>query len=136
MNIDFAFICDYAEASGKLNALGIGFDTIYASQLPARHLHFSLVLQIRSTTVEAGQKKIQVNVIDEDGQDVIPAVQGQLNFPRAEGSAHSTGRFVLEFGNLEFKHYGSYLVPVAIEGVEVASLPFRVAERPKTPPTV
>ena len=132
MNIDFAFICDYAEAAGKISALGIGFDTIYAHQLPARHLHFSLVLQMRTSPVEAGQKHIQVNVIDEDGKDVIPPVQGQINVPRAEGSAYNVGRFVLEFGNLEFKHYGSYLVPIAIEGVEVASIPFRVMEPPKT----
>ncbi len=28
MDIDFAFICDYAEASAKLSALGIGFDRL------------------------------------------------------------------------------------------------------------
>jgi hypothetical protein len=132
MNIDFAFICDFAEATGKLNALGIGFDTIYAPQMPARHPHFSLVLQLRTSTVEAGHKRIQVNVIDDDGKDVIPPVQTQVNIPRSEGGTHSMGRFVVEFGNLEFKQYGAYSVRVTVEGVEVASIPFRVVEPPKT----
>ena len=130
MNTDFAFICDYAEATGKINALGIGFDTIYAAQLPARHAHFSLVLQLRASVVEVGQKRIQVNLIDEDGQAVVPPVQGQLHVPRAEGASPSVARFVMEFGNLEFKRYGFYSVRVVIEGLEVASIPFRVAAPP------
>ena len=30
MTVDFAFVCDYAEVGGKINAMGIGFDTIFA----------------------------------------------------------------------------------------------------------
>jgi hypothetical protein len=133
VNVDFAFICDYAEASGKLNALGIGFDTIFTPKLPARHLHFSLVLQIKASVVEAGQKHIQVNLIDEDGKDVIQPINGQINIPRTDGSAPNTGRFVMEFGNIEFKNYGIYSVRVVIEGLEMASLSFRVAPPPNLP---
>jgi hypothetical protein len=43
VDIDFAFICDYAEIGNKINALGIGFDTIHVQQIP----HFYLVAQIR-----------------------------------------------------------------------------------------
>lgn len=138
MNVDFAFICDFAEASGKLNALGIGFDTIFAPKLPARHPHFSLVLQMKASIVEAGQKRIQVNLIDEDGKDVIQPVQGQVNIPHREGVTPNTGRFVVEFGNVEFKDYGTYSVRVVIEGMEMASIPFRVApppNQPNQPPT-
>ena len=45
MRVDFAFLCDHAEVSGKINALGIGFDTIYARKVPARHPYFFLVAQ-------------------------------------------------------------------------------------------
>jgi hypothetical protein len=134
MNTDFAFICDFAEAGAKLNALGIGFDTIYAAQLPARHPHFSLVMQLRSSAAEAGQKKIQVNLMDDDGKDVIPPVQGQFNLPRAEGRTYATGRFVMEFNGVEFKSYGTYTITVAVEGMEVAALPFRVSPRPNAQP--
>ena len=130
MNIDFAFICDFAEASGKLNALGIGFDTIYAQKMPVRHSHFSLVLQLRASILETGQKQIQVNLIDEDGKDIIPPVNGQFNIPMGDGGMPSIGRFVMEFGNVEFKAYGSYAVRVTIEGMEMASIAFRVTAPP------
>lgn len=136
MNADFAFICDFAEAGAKLNALGIGFDTIFAAQLPVRHPHFSLVLQLRASAAEAGQKKIQVNLLDDDGKDVIPPIQGQFSLPRAEGRTHSIGRFVMEFNNVEFRTFGSYSVVVTIEGLEVASIPFRLAPRPAQPQQV
>jgi hypothetical protein len=134
MEVDFAFICDFAEASGKLNALGIGFDTIYAQKMPVRHSHFSLVLQLRASILETGQKKIQVNLINEDGQDVISPVQGQFNIPIGEGGLPSIGRFVMEFGNVEFKEYGNYSVRVGIEGMEMASISFRVSQPPIKPP--
>jgi len=130
VNLDFAFICDYAEARAKLNALGIGFDTIFARQLPVRHLHFSLVLQLRASITEAGQKRITVNLIDEDGKDIIPAVQGQFNIARPEAGAYSIGRFVVEFGNVEFQHYGLYAMHVTIEGSEITSIPFHVSAPP------
>lgn len=133
MNVDFAFICDFAEASGKLNALGIGFDTIFAPKLPVRHPHFSLVLQLKASIVETGQKRIQVNLIDEDGNDVIQPIEGQLNIPYREGNSPSTGRFVMEFGNVEFKTYGGYSVRVVIEGMEMASIYFRVSPPPNQP---
>lgn len=137
MHTDFAFVCDAAEATSKINALGIGFDTIYANQVPVRHPHFSIVLQLRSSAAEAGQKRIQVNLVDEDGKDVINPIQGQFNLPRAEGRTYSVGRFVMEFNSVEFKSYGSYTVEVAVEGLEVASIPFRVVQAPaKTQPPV
>ena len=134
MNIDFAFISDFAEASGKLNALGIGFDTIYAPNLPFRHPHFSLVLQLRASVVEAGQKKIQVNLIDDDGVDVMQPIQGQFNIPKTEHTGPNIGRFVMEFGSVEFKKYGDYSIRVMIENMEMASLAFRVSLPPAGQP--
>jgi hypothetical protein len=130
MHTDFAFVCDFAEAGAKINALGIGFDTIYAPQLPVRHPHFSIVVQLRASTAEAGQKRIHVSLVDDDGKDVIPPVQGQFNLPRAEGRSYGLGRFVMEFNSVEFKAYGPYTVAVTVEGMEVASIAFRVAQPP------
>jgi hypothetical protein len=134
MHTDFAFVCDAAEATAKINALGIGFDTIYATQLPVRHPHFSLVLQLRAGPSEAGQKSIVVSLVDEDGKDTIPPVHGHFSIPRAEARAYGIGRFVMEFNSVEFKNYGSYTVAVTVEGMEVASIPFRVVPPPKPPP--
>ena len=82
MNVDFAFICDYAEATGKINALGIGFDTIYAPNVPAKHPSFFLVIQLRVNVVEAGEKTLEVRLIDEDGKDIIPTVSGKFSIQK------------------------------------------------------
>jgi hypothetical protein len=135
MHTDFAFVCDAAEATTKINALGIGFDTIYAAQLPIRHPHFSLVLQLRASPAEAGQKRIEVSLVDDDGKDVITPVQGQFSLPRTEGRTYSIGRFVMEFNSVEFQSYGAYTLAVAVEGMEMASIPFRLVQPPKAPPS-
>jgi len=131
MKVDYAFICDYAEASAKVNALGIGFDTIYAPKVPFKHRHFCFVVQLRTSIVEAGQKKIEVHLIDQDGNDVLPVMQGQVAIPKIEGKAESIGRIVMEFGNIELKSYGSHSIRLTVEGVEMVSIPFTVSEPPK-----
>jgi hypothetical protein len=131
MKVDYAFICDYAEASGKVNALGIGFDIIYAPQVPVHHRHFCLVVQLRASIVEAGPKKVEVHLINQDGKDIIPIIRGQIAFPKVEGRTDSIGRLVMEFSNVEFKGYGPHSVRLAVEGVEMVDVPFTVSEPPK-----
>jgi len=130
MNTDFAFICDYAEASTKLNALGIGFDTLYARQVPVKHNHFSFVMQIRTSVIETRPKHLEVHLIDEDGLDIIPPINGTFSVQIRAGATEAVGRIVVEFGNVEFKQFGLYSVRAAVEGIEMASIDFRVAEPP------
>jgi hypothetical protein len=131
MYVDFAFICDYAEAREKINALGIGFDRIIAQKLPARHPHFSIVMQLRFTRDETGTKTVQVNITDADGKDIVPPVNGQLvvNEPPS-GVLTGTTRLVMEFNNVEFKDYGDYSVNIKIAEQEVASIPITIAPMP------
>jgi hypothetical protein len=130
MHVDYAFICDYAEAKDKVNALGIGFERIFAPKVPVKHLHFSIVVQLKFTRTEAGNKDVQVHLTDADGTDVIPAINGQItvNAP-PPGILESATRLVMEFGNVEFKSYGDYAVRVNVATQEVVSIPISV-----TPP--
>jgi len=133
MQVDYAFICDYAEAKDKVNALGIGFDTIFASKIPARHPHFNLVIQLRYSIAEVGSKDVTVHLINADGVDVIPPIKGKLEVkPPPQGMIDSTVRLNMEFGNVDFKDYGSYSVRVTVAGQEIVSIPLRVAQPPKT----
>jgi hypothetical protein len=132
MRIDFAFLCDYAEAAAKINALGIGFDTLFAPQLPARHPHFALVIQLRATVVETGEKAIEVHLIDDDGKNVIPPLRGKFNLGKpSEGELESIGRVVMEFGNVAFPKYGNYSVRATIGGLEVVNIGFKVSQFPR-----
>ncbi len=133
MKAEFAFLCDYAAATGKLNALGIGFDTIYAPKVPCKHAHFSYVIQFRASVVEAGQKNLEVCMIDEDGHDVIPPLKGQVTIPKVEGAAESRGTVVLEFTNIDFPRYATYFLSATIDGLQVSEATLRVAPPPSGP---
>ena len=130
MNVDFAFICDYAEVTGKINAMGIGFDTIYAPSVPTKHPSLFLVVQLRANVVEAGEKNLEVHLIDEDGKDVIPAVKGKFNIPKPTGATESIGRIAIRFQNIEFSKYGLYSIHAVIEGLEIARVPLKVSQPP------
>jgi len=133
MHTDYIFICDYAEARDKVNALGIGFDTIFAPKVPARHPHFYVVIQLRFSIAEVGSKDVKAYLINADGVDVIPPITGKLEVgPPRPGSLDNIVRLTMGFGNVEFKEYGSYSVKVSVAGQEVASIPLRVTEPPKT----
>jgi len=128
MQVDFAFICDYAEATNKVNALGIGFDTIMSSRVPVRHPNFFLVTQLRANVVEAGEKNFEVHLIDEDGKEIIPPIKGKLNIPRPPAGTESTGRIAMRFDGVEFPKYGTYSMHLLVEGHEMSRIPLRVAQ--------
>jgi hypothetical protein len=133
MQIDFAFICDYAEATNKINALGIGFDTIVVKETPAKHPTFFLVIQMRASVVEAGEKKFEVHLIDDDGREVIPALVGAVTIPRPAAGAESTGRIAMRFDNVQFPKFGAYSMHAIIEGHEMVRIPLKVARQPAAP---
>ena len=130
MQVDFAFICDYAEATNKINALGIGFDTIVSGKMPTRHPTFFLVVQIRANVVESGEKNFEVHLIDEDGKEIIPALKGKLNIPRPPSGTESTGRLALRFDGVEFPRYGAYSIHMTVEGHEMVRIALRVSQPP------
>ena len=133
MDIDFAFICDYAEATAKISALGIGFDTIFAQKVPAVHPHFHLVAQIRASIAEVGDKDLVVRLIDADGNDVIPEVKGTINVAQPkEGMTESIGRLSMGFNNVKFPKYSEYSLHVVIQGREMVRIPLRVVQPPVT----
>lgn len=133
MKVDFAFVCDYAAATGKLNAMGIGFDTIFATKVPCKHNHFSYVIQLRANVVEAGQKNLEVHLIDEDGHDVVQPLKGQVAIPKIEGTTETRATVVLEFNNVEFPRYAFYSLNATIDGLQVSEVPLRVSPPPPAP---
>lgn len=132
MRVDFAFICDYAEVTGKINALGIGFDTIYAAKMPSKHPQFFLVIQLRTSVAEVGEKDLEVHLIDEDGKDIIPALRGKFAIARPSAGTESIARIAIQFRDVEFPKYGSYSLRAVIAEDEKVSVPFRVGPPPQT----
>jgi hypothetical protein len=123
---EFAFLCDFAEQDRKLHAVGIGWETIQAANLPHRQPNMGIVARLRGSVAEAGTKDVAVRLIDADGEDVIPAINQKLKFePRGiEGHVN----LVVQLTNVSFKSHGSYAVYVTVGGEQKARLSFSVAE--------
>jgi hypothetical protein len=132
LSVEFAFICDYAEATGKINAMGIGFDTIFAPSVPTIHPFFFLVFKLQANIVETGEKKIQISLIDEDGKNVIPIISTKFVIPRPKEGTESKAQIALQFGNVTFPNYGGYSIHGVIEGLDLISIPIRISPPPKS----
>ncbi len=131
MDVSFAFVCDYADSSAKLTAVGIGFDTIFAKELPASRPVFYTVAAFRFRPVEAGPKAIEVHIIDADGGEVVPPLKAEIEVGRpAAGYRYTTQRMALGLHGVRFPDYGDYEVSWLIDGHEVALIPLKVAPPP------
>ncbi len=72
MDIDFAFLCDHADGSGgKLDAIGVGIDTLFAAKLPHVQQQLFFVAQLRAQITEEGIHPLKLNLIDADGASVV-----------------------------------------------------------------
>ena len=130
MECDFAFLCDFAEQDRKLHAVGIGWETIAAANLPHRQPNMGVVARLRGSVAESGAKDVSVRLIDADGQDVIPAIHQQLKFEPRGMEGHVN--LVVQLTNVQFKSYGGYAVYVTVGGEQKARLSFNVSE-PRAP---
>ena len=133
MEVNFAFLCDYADQSGaKMTAIGIGFDTIYSAKVPAMHPLFFSVISIKFSTTEVGQKRIGMRLIDDDGQNAVPPMDTTINVaPPPPGFLYRTQRIALALQGVTFKKYGDYSVCWLLEGQEIKTVNLKVVEPPQ-----
>jgi hypothetical protein len=133
MDIEFAFLCDYAQQESKLNAIGIGWDTIMAPELPVRHTIMTFVARLRGSITEAGVKDVTIRIIDADGQDVIPPVLQQMPFNVQQPALYGFLNVVIQLGGLEFQKYGAYAIHLLLSDNELARVAFQVVQPPTQP---
>lgn len=130
MEVDFAFICDYADASGpKVHALGIGFDTIFAPNVPIKHPQFMFVAQLRASMAELGAKEVAIRLIDADGHILIN-IPGQVNVERPVTGLESIQKVAVAFHMVEFPRFGDYALHLVVGGIDVHRVRIRVAPIP------
>lgn len=136
METEFAFLCDYAQQDAKLNAIGIGWDTIMAPELPVRHTIMTFVARLRGSVAETGIKDVTLRIIDADGQDLIPPVEQQMQFNVQSPALFGFLNVVVQLGGLEFQTYGAYAIHLLLSGNELARAGFQVAQPPPPGPTL
>ena len=129
MKIEIFALCDAATDSfGKLNILGT-FETIYAASAPVEHPACAVALRLRFERIERGEHTIQLNVIDADGNLMLPAVKAnaRVQFPDKLNS-HATN-LILNFQRLKLPKFGEYSIDLALDNRQEASLPLVVRQR-------
>lgn len=123
MHTDFAFICDHADNGAKLHAHGIGIDALYLQSVPSQFPAFWFCAQISASAAETGQKQLEIRLMGPDGQDIVPAVRGQLDIPAPTVSGHpAKARLAMQFTNVNFPAYGEYGVHLVINGQEMVAV--------------
>jgi hypothetical protein len=130
MDVEVFALCDAAtDSGGKLNILG-AFDRINGRQFPLTHPHCAIALRVRFDRIEEGAHRVKMNVVDEDGQAIVPGLDGNIaiTFP---GDVHSVcANVVLNINGLKFQKPGQYSIDLAMDGRHEKSLPINVVEIP------
>ena len=135
MIVTASFLADAATVeSGKLYVHGGGWDTIFASEAPLTHPSMALVLIFRVEYDETLRDiSTLIELMDEDNRAVELRIEGALNVGHLPGSQRGTPTFVPQTVTckmLKFPNFGGYQFRVSAEGLELATIPFRVAKHP------
>ena len=95
MDLEVFTLCDAAaDYQGRLSILGI-FDTIFAASLPALHPQCSVALRIRFSKVEEGKHNLVLHIVDNDGNMIIPPLNGDFGIQLPGNDRHGTINLVL-----------------------------------------
>jgi hypothetical protein len=134
MDIQSALLCDSAaDYNGKLCILG-SFDTIVAHKLPAVHPQCSIALRILFRKEEEGQHRLRVNIVDEDGRSIIPAIDGMIEVKVPGDFFFISRNLVFNMQQLKFEKAGLYAVDVTVGEGQVISIPLQVKLATGPPP--
>ena len=127
--MNLAVLCDAANVSreGKLNVLG-EFDSIHASTFPLTYPTMVLVVRLEAHPTEAGDHTLRLHLNDEDGQDVVPPLQGE--FPTGDppflGVPIRTAPLILQMHGVRFEQPGHYSFELLVDGHHLRSLALHV----------
>ena len=137
MDTQVSVLCDYAaDYQGKLCVQG-AFDTLFARQFPVVHPMCSLALRICLVPEDAGDHKLAISIVDENGtpidQERMPIV-GDLHVDLPEGVSFMTRNLIMIFQGLRFDKAGSYSVDVTLDGELITRTPLRLIQVPTEAP--
>lgn len=122
MDVTLAVCCDAANVSreGKLNLLGI-FNSIHAAEFPCTHPHLALVLRVEARIGEEGVHPLEIQLVDEDGQQLFD-INGQLSLQGAAPGRPMTAQTIMDINNLQLPRPGTYAFEIFLAGHHARSV--------------
>jgi len=139
MELDYLVLADAAAAAeGKHYIHGGGWDTLFAATYPVVHPKMAIAVRLRvpwNATNHA--HRIEVDVVDEDGNSILPnppgPLRGEINVGRPPTIPVGADQFVplvFDVVGLQFPQEGSYAVILRIDGLDMARYPVRLMTPP------
>ena len=128
LEIKLATIADAANISreGKLNITGI-FNNIKTASFPASHPCMVLVYVIEGDISDAqATHKLKVDLIDEDGNLVIPPLEGKINFKTVGSVNKMSASQIIQLANVQFKKHGRHAFKIILNGEVRATVPLEI----------
>lgn len=108
---------------GTISMLRAGIDKVWADSTPIL-IRGAIVASIEGEASERGPHKIEVNCIDEDGNDQLPTIQGQFDLPTGGG------KNTLIVGlHSQLRRFGTYEFNLVVDRAQVARWTMRAIER-------
>lgn len=133
MRLEIFALCDAATVSGgKLNLLG-AFDSIFSGQVPTVYAQCTIALRIRFTRIEEGDHRIKLNVVDEDGRNIMPSLDASMAVKFGAEEDSTVANLIINIQQLKIEKYGPYSIDLAVDGRHEASLPLLVKTLPAQP---
>ncbi len=129
MRVATALVADYAAQTndGKLIVAGI-FDTLFClGDVPFRHSHMAVAIRIHLHPGETPKHQIRMKLVDPDGLDIVPELEGEFEVPMVDPTAGASAQFVLNLENVEFRVVGRHSFDIFIDGRFEESVPLTVS---------
>ena len=85
-------------------------------------------MSVRFERIERGEHRLKLNIIDQDGNLVIPSLDGPLNINFPDSAPSATAQLILDLQNLRFEKFGEFSIDLAVDGRQEASIPLFVKQ--------
>lgn len=126
MDVEAFLLCDAAtEQRGKLNVLG-AFDTVFSREIPVVHPACAVAARVRFSKIEQGEHSVRIGVIDQDGKEVVPKLEGKVSVRVGDEAGSAAINLILNFQRIKLPDYGEYRIDLIVDGEQKASLPLFV----------
>lgn len=131
MEVQVAVLCDSASNyHGKLCILGT-FDTLYTTQLPAVHPHCSIALRLVFRDEDAGNSRLRLRLIDEDGINKLPDdIGADVHVQLPPDMFFYSKNLVFNLQQMTFDKTGQYSIDILLNDKMIARIPLQVVLKP------
>jgi hypothetical protein len=129
MDVTLAVLADGANVTqdGKLNILGV-FHALGAQSYPATHPQMYLVVCFEATRSEEGKnKKVEIQLADDDGQKLF-AVEAAVLVPQGAPGQRIRMNQILALNNVRFPKPGDYVFNILVGDDQKAAVDLKLVE--------